>query len=155
DRVPNALALLRQRAVDDDQNVRLHAVRAASFFPTAEATEVALAALKLPVDYYLDYVIGETLRQLRPQWRKSIGEGASIAGGDPASIRYLLRTLSTADVLKMPRTADVADNILGRSGISDAVRAESLATVAKHRNLPPVAVLVELIDSPAEIDTRG
>jgi azurin/glucose/arabinose dehydrogenase len=155
DRVPNALSELQRLATDENPRVRLQAVRAASFFPDVKATEVALAATKLEVDYYLDYVIGETLRQLRPQWRKSIGEGTTIAGGDPASVRYLLRTLNLAELLKMPRTPEVSENILSRSGVNDATRAEALAIVAKHRKIAPVAVLVETIDSPAEMDVRG
>ena len=155
DRVPNALAEVRRLADDASPRVRLHAVRAASFFPDVAATEVALAATKKEVDYYLDYVIGETLRQLRPQWRKSLGEGATIAGGDPASIRYLLRTLSTAEVLKMPRSADVAENILGRAGVPDAVRAEALAALAKIRSAAPVSLLLKTLETPAETDWRS
>ncbi len=155
ERVPNALTELRRLASDESPRVRLNAVRAASFFPEVAATEVPLAAVKLNVDYYLDYVIGETLRQLRPQWRKSLGEGTTIAGGDPASVRYLLRTLSLAELLKMPRSADVCENILGRAGVSDAVRAEALATLAKQRNTTPVALLVATIESPSEIDVKG
>ena len=155
ERVPNALAELRRLAADEHPRVRLQAVRAASFFPDVAATEVALAATKLPVDYYLDYVIGETLRQLRPQWRKSLGDGAPIAGGDPASLRYLLRTLSAAEVLKLPRTAEVSENILGRPAISEAARAEALAALAKHRNASPVSLLLAALESPAEIDWRG
>ncbi len=155
DRVPNALALLQKQASDDNQRVRLHAVRAASFFDVPEATEVALAATKLSVDYYLDYTIGETLRQLRPLWRKRMGEGGKFADGDPASARYLLRTLSVAEVVKMPRTEDVAENLLGRTGVTDVVRAEALAALAKVRNTAPVALLVKTIDSPAEIDVRA
>jgi hypothetical protein len=146
---------LQRLATDENPRVRLHAVRAASFFPSAEATQVALAASKLKVDYYLDYVIGETLRQLRPQWRKSIGEGSGIAGADPSSVRYLLRTLSVEELLKMPRNADVSENILGRTGVPDAVRAEALATLAKSRNVQPVALLIGVIDTPAEIDFRS
>ncbi len=155
DRVPNALALLQKQATDDNQRVRLHAVRAASFFDVPEATEVALAATKLSVDYYLDYTIGETLRQLRPLWRKRMGEGGKFADGDPASARYLLRTLTVAEVVKMPRTEDVAENLLGRTGVTDAVRAEALAALAKVRNIAPVALLIKTIDSPAEIDVRA
>ncbi len=155
DRVPNALALLRARATDEDQNVRLHAVRAASFFPVAEAVEVPLAALKQPVDYYLDYVIGETLRELRPQWRKTISDGGQIAGGDPASVRYLLRTLTTAEVLKMPRSDVVAENLLGREGVPEAERADALAALAKSRRVAPAALLVQTLESPSEIDYGG
>ncbi|PAW63197.1 MAG: hypothetical protein B9S34_14780 [Opitutia bacterium Tous-C1TDCM] len=155
DRVPNALAEIRRLATDESPRVRLQAVRAASFFPTADAAEVALAATKLKVDYYLDYVIGETLRQLSPHWRKRIGDGPALAGGDPASIRYLLRTLSVADLLKLPRTAEVAENILGRRGVNDAVRAEALAKLAEHRQASPVSLLLGVLEAPAEIDVRG
>ncbi|HEX2852199.1 MAG TPA: PVC-type heme-binding CxxCH protein [Opitutaceae bacterium] len=152
DRVPTALDDLQRLAADAHPRVRLHAVRAASFFPTLEATQVALTASKLEVDYYLDYVIGETLRQLRPQWRKSIGEGTGITGADPSSIRYLLRTLNVTELLKLPRNVDVSENILSRSGIPDAIRAEALATVARHRGKPTVDLLLTTIDSPAEVD---
>jgi len=154
DRVPGALAELRRLASDPSPRVRLHAVRAASFFPVVEATEVALAATKLEIDYYLDYVIGETLRQLRPQWRESLGAGSALAA-DPASVRYLLRTLPVEDLLKLPRSADVAEAVVGRAGVREPARAEALADLARLRAQPPVALLLGLLDSPAEIDTAG
>ena len=155
ERVPNAIALLRERAADENPRVRLQAVRAASFFPAVEATEVALAATKLTIDYYLDYTIGETLRQLRPFWRKSIGDGDRIGGGDPASLRYLLRSLDVAELLKMPPAPDVLENILGRADVSDAARANALGGLAKARNVPPVSLLLDLLNSPAEVDTKS
>lgn len=155
DRVPGALAILREKASDESQRVRLHAVRAASFFPEVAATEVALAATKLPVDYYLDYVIGETLRQLRPFWAKSIGDGSGFARADPASVRYLLRTLKVSDLLKLPRTVDVQENILGRSGVTDGVRAEALDGLAKARKVTAVELLLTTIDSPGEVDWKN
>ena len=155
DRLPTALTLLQSKATDENARVRLHAVRAASFFSETGATEIALAATKLPIDYYLDYTIGETLRQLRPFWAKSISEGAAIAGGDPASFRYLLRTLAVAELLKLPRTIEVQENILGRKGINDTVRAEALAAVAAARQVDRVALLLTTIDSPAEIDVKS
>src|SRR5204863_2232412 len=69
DRVPDALPLLQRQAADEHPRVRLEAIRAASFFPSAEAASVALAALKYPTDYYIDYTLKETLRQLEPWWR--------------------------------------------------------------------------------------
>src|SRR6185503_10811841 len=81
--------------------------------------------------------------------------GATIGGGDPASVRYLLRTLTTAEILKMPRTPDVMENILGRTGVPEATRAEVLTALAKAKNVPPVALLLANLESPAEIDVRG
>jgi len=155
DRVPGALTELRRLAMDENPRVRLQAVRAASFFPVTEAAEVALAATGLTVDYYLDYTIGETLRQLRPQWRESLSKGATIDGGDPASLRYLLRTLSVAELLKMPRTVDVTENLVGRAGVSDLVRAEALAELGKLKKAAPVALLLAILESPAETDVPG
>ncbi|MBC7365829.1 MAG: HEAT repeat domain-containing protein [Undibacterium sp.] len=155
ERVPNVLSILKARAADENPRVRLHAVRAASFFPEAAAADVALAATKLPIEYYLDYVIGETLRQLRPFWAKSLGEGATIADGDPAAVRYLLRTLKVTDLLKMRRTADVHEAILARKGVPDATRAEALAGLSQARKASPVELLLTTIDSPAEVDVKA
>jgi len=49
--------------------VRLEAVRACSFFPTAKAAEVALLALDQEAnpdkpDYYIKYCLDETMKQL-------------------------------------------------------------------------------------------
>ena len=154
ERVPNALALLRERAADDDSRVRLHAARAASFFPSLDSVEVALAATKKPIDYYLDYTIGETLRQLRPFWRKSIEEGGKV-GGDLASLRYLLRSLSVAEILKMTPTPDVLENILSRSGVADTARASALTGLAEARKATKVSLLLDVLNSPAEVDTKG
>ena len=155
ERVPNALALLAERATDDNPRVRLHAARAASFFSSLESVEVALAATKKPIDYYLDYTIGETLRQLRPFWRKGLEDGAKVGGGDPASIRYLLRSLSVAELSKMSPTPEVLENILGRSGVSDTARADALAGLAKARSATRVSLLLDVLNSPAEVDTKS
>ncbi|MGH8019494.1 MAG: PVC-type heme-binding CxxCH protein, partial [Opitutaceae bacterium] len=60
ERVPDALELLRAQADDEHPRVRLHAVRAASFFQEPAAIDVALIAARHPIDYYLDYTLGET-----------------------------------------------------------------------------------------------
>ncbi|MCC7010812.1 MAG: HEAT repeat domain-containing protein [Acidobacteria bacterium] len=66
DRVPDALALLRGLARDPHPAVRLEAVRAASFFTTTEAAEVALASLDLPQDRFLSYTLDQAMTTLRP-----------------------------------------------------------------------------------------
>ena len=64
DRVDKPLELLRVQANDDNPRVRLEAVRACSFFKTAEAADVALESLNKPQDYYLKYALDETMRTL-------------------------------------------------------------------------------------------
>jgi sugar lactone lactonase YvrE len=64
DGIPDALALLKVQATDESPRVRLEAVRACSFFQTADAADVALASLDKPQDYYLKYVLDETMKAL-------------------------------------------------------------------------------------------
>jgi HEAT repeat protein len=69
DRVKDPLALLEIQARDESPRVRLEAVRACSFFKTAKAAEVALAALEKEADpnkpdYYIKYCLDETMKAL-------------------------------------------------------------------------------------------
>ena len=69
DRVTDPLALLKVQAKDEHPRVRLEAVRACSFFKTAKAAEVALAALEKEADpdkpdYYIKYCLDETMKAL-------------------------------------------------------------------------------------------
>jgi hypothetical protein len=65
DRVSNPLALLKVQATDPHPGVRLEAVRAASFFQTQEAAEVALASLEHPQDRFLKYTLDQTMNTLK------------------------------------------------------------------------------------------
>ena len=69
DRVSDPLALLEIQAKDESPRVRLEAIRACSFFKTAKAAEVALAALEKETDpnkpdYYIKYCLDETMKAL-------------------------------------------------------------------------------------------
>ncbi len=104
DRVPEALDMLKKLAADPYPLVRLEAVRAASFFPVAEAVEVPLISADHPTDEYLDYTRGETMKTLEPYWRKAIAAGKPIAVTSDAGTRFFLGRLSIDDLLKMKRT---------------------------------------------------
>ena len=64
DRVANPLGRLRTLAEDPHPAVRLEAVRAASFFQTPEAAEVALASLNHPQDRFLSHTLEQTMNTL-------------------------------------------------------------------------------------------
>ena len=69
DRVSDPLALLEVQAKDQHPRVRLEAVRACSFFKSAQAAEVALAVLDKEADpnkpdYYIKYCLDETMKAL-------------------------------------------------------------------------------------------
>ena len=67
DRVSQPLEQLRKQVNDDHPRVRLEALRALSYFDGKDvpaAQEVALEALALPQDYYLEYTLNETTKTL-------------------------------------------------------------------------------------------
>jgi glucose/arabinose dehydrogenase/azurin/type 1 glutamine amidotransferase len=146
DRVPNALDLLKTQADDENPRTRLEAVRAASFFPSLDAANVALTALKHPTDYYLDYVLRETMRELQPFWHKALETGEPIASDNPAGANYLLKQSSTAELQKLPPNPPILQAILMRTDAVDAVRSQALATLASDEKLSGPAVLLNVMD---------
>jgi mono/diheme cytochrome c family protein/glucose/arabinose dehydrogenase len=81
DRVPDALSLVGAAVQDPAPRVRLEAVRVLSFFNGAD-TPKAIEYAKLQLaekDYYIDYCLRETLKQLG-----SLPEGKALVANDPA-----------------------------------------------------------------------
>ncbi len=147
DRVPEALTLLKGLAEDSHPRVRLEAVRAASYFDEPAAADVALASLKQSQDYYLEYVLKETLRQLEPVWRKAIAEGRPVAADNPAGIEFLMRSASAAELLKFPRTPGVLGAILRRPEVSDLDRGVALGDLAQASKSTRVETLLEILEA--------
>ncbi len=152
DRVPDALAWFKTLADDENPRVRLEAVRGASFFRTAEAADVALTILKHPTDYYLDYTLRETLRQLEPWWRKAIADGRPIATDNPAGFNHLVESITTTELLKMPRTSVVLEAILGRSDAADADRLVALNSLAEERKASRTSLLLAALEAKSKTD---
>ena len=147
DRVPNTLTLLAEAAVDEHPRVRLEAIRAASFFKSIDAANVALAALKYPTDYYINYTLKETLRQLEPSWRKALLSGDnSLAADNPKGLDHLIRSIKSSELENLPRTARVQQAILSRPELTDAQRVEALDVVATERKTTRVTELFTALD---------
>jgi azurin/glucose/arabinose dehydrogenase len=145
DRVPNALELLKVAADDDAPRVRLEAVRVASFFREWAAADVALTALKKPMDYYLTYCLTETMKQLKPWWQQAISEGKPLAANNPAGIDYVLGSVSTGDLDKLPKTPVVYTALLTREGVPDDKRAEALDGLSKLEKKAPIETLLAVL----------
>jgi putative heme-binding domain-containing protein len=145
DRVPHALDTLKKLAADPYPLVRLEAVRAASFFPLAEAVEVPLISADHPTDEYLDYTRGETMKTLEPYWRKAVAEGKPIAVTSEAGSRFFLGRLRLEELLKMKRTRSIDIELLLRDGVREEIRREALADLAQLDKKPALTVLIEVI----------
>jgi azurin len=145
DRVTGAIALLRVQAEDEHPRVRVEAVRALSFFEQWEAADAALLALKQPTDYYLDYVLKETMRQLERWWKPAIAEGKPIAKDNPAGLDYILASVPTPALAKLPPGEGVWQAMFARSDAPMAMRQDALAALAKSRKTTPLATLLDLM----------
>jgi azurin/glucose/arabinose dehydrogenase len=145
ERVPNALAIVKAAATDEAPRVRLEAVRVASFFRQWEAADAALAALAHPPDYYIEYCLGETMRQLETWWKPALREGAPLAASNPAGVRFILGGVSTADLAKLPPSATVYTALLTRDDASAADRQLALSALAKADGISPAAALLSVL----------
>ncbi|MBW3538914.1 MAG: HEAT repeat domain-containing protein [Planctomycetes bacterium] len=151
DRVAYALEMIKKLAADEHPLVRLEAVRAASFFEEPEAVEIPLISAEHPTDEYLDYTRGETMATLEPYWKKALSEGREIAFTSDAGARFLLKNVSTPELLKMPRNRGVFVELLYRSGVTDDFRREAIAGLAHIRKASELRVLLDAI---AGLDER-
>jgi putative heme-binding domain-containing protein len=145
DRVPDSLEIFKKLAADEHPRVRLEAVRAASFYTTAEAIEVPLIAESQPTDEYITFVRTETMRQLDPMVKKVIAGGKSIKFTTAAGARYFLRNVSTDDLLKMNRSPGVYVELLFRPGVRDEFRREAVRSLAAADKKSEMKYLVEAI----------
>ncbi len=153
DRVPEALTLLKVQAADESPRVRLEAVRAASFFNDPEAVDVALTIKTLPTDYYLEYTLKETMKQLDPIFRKAVASGRLIGKDNAAGLDYVIHNVSTAELLKLPKdNPNVLQAILLRPEVPDAVRTQTLNDLSALRKSNNSTVLLGMVDTLSKKD---
>ncbi len=145
DRIPDSLGLLRKLAADPEARVRLEAVRGASFYTEPEAMEILFIAMDQPKDRFVDFVIMESMRTLDPIWKSALANHRPINLHTDIARRYLLKTISTEELLKMKPTQAVCLEMLYRSNIQDQDRRVALGTLAKLENKQELPVLLEVI----------
>ncbi len=145
------LDVLERLVNDDHPRVRLEALLALSYFPDAHAGELAVQALQHPMDYYLDYVLGETITTLQPVWKPALFDGRFTTANLPQAQAYLLDRVSTSELAALPGNEPIFRALLRRKGISDEIRAKALAGLASATGEVPVKELVDMIK---EADAR-
>jgi len=151
DDLPEALNLLQEMVNDDHPRVRLEAVRAASFFETPRAGEVALQSLNHEMDYYLDYTLKQTMQALEPYWLPAVAAGQPFAKENTEGIKFIISTIKTPDLINMARSEIVFDEMLNRHGVVFQHRQEAIEGLARLHNTTPMDELLETI---AHLDTR-
>ncbi len=145
DRVPNLLEIIRAAAGDEAPRVRLEAVRTASFLQDWQAADAALEALKRPTDDYIDYCLTQTMKQLEPWWKPSIRDGKPLAANNPAGIDFLLASVSTGDLGKLPPSPQIHRTLLTRDDATADQRIAALAALAKAEGKTPAGLLLSAL----------
>lgn len=146
DQIPNSLEIFKALAADDQPRVRLEAVRAASYYPQAEAIEIPLIAAEYSEDAALAYVQKETRRTLQPLFDKAVASSQEVAFTSDAGIRFLYRNLKTEDLLKRERSRGVYLELLFRPGVRDEYRREALTELAKLEKKPEAEMLLDTLE---------
>jgi mono/diheme cytochrome c family protein len=91
--LPEAIALVSERARDVHPRVRVEALVACSHLASTAAMEAALTVRALPRDRFIDYALKQTARTLKPQWSQALADGS--LRGDAESLTWL-RSLAGA-----------------------------------------------------------
>jgi azurin len=151
DRVDAGFATLARMVHDPEPRVRLEAVRALSFVPTAEAAEAALDSLNHPSDYYLDYVLDATMRTLEKAWKPVLTAGRPFSAGNPKGLSYVLARLAPAELVALPPSVPVHEAVLATPGVELRHRRAALEGLARANGTSPLG---ELLATLRRIDGR-
>jgi len=143
--IPEALELMKAQVNDEFARVRLEAIRACSWFDGIDSLEVALEALGHPRDYYIDYTLGETVRQLEKSWKPALAAGRPVAAENPAGLAYLLARLSTPELVKLKPSRVVLGELVSRPRVPMADRHKALEGLARLNRTDPLTELVSAI----------
>jgi azurin/glucose/arabinose dehydrogenase len=147
DRVSDAVSRVKIAADDESPRVRLEAVRVASYFRETAAADAALTVLKQPMDYYLNYTFKETMRQLEPWWKNALAEGKELAADNPAGSEFLLQSVSSAELSKLPKSAVTLTALLTRPDVPSEQRPQALEELSKLKKTSPAETLVTILQS--------
>lgn len=152
DRVPNALDLTQQGALDSSARVRLEAVRTASYLRVPEAVESLAIVQEFPGDRHVDYVKAEAARVLVPEFKAALAAKRPLAFATPQGQAYLYQSLSNEELAQEPRSAAVYEAMLLRSGLDERLRQEAVEGLAKAKGTSVVRVAVDALKA---LDARA
>ncbi|WP_170266769.1 PVC-type heme-binding CxxCH protein [Brevifollis gellanilyticus] len=148
DNVPDALTLLKSSVNDDDMRVRMHAVRALSFYqPTdkaQQALEISYDVLKHPSDYYIDHVFSEARKGLQSVIK------SKVLPQDPAALAEFISKSTDGDLNGLPDIEPVLIEKLTRPKLRADVRLSAMDALVKLKgNDRPVEILniLKLLDA--------
>jgi glucose/arabinose dehydrogenase/azurin len=139
DRIRDPQSLAMALANDSSPRARLEAVRLASFLQGREAQELAYEILKQDTDYYLDYTLTETLRQVR----KSPGD--ITLPKDPKARRAAVDRLSKEELAEAPGIPEVFSARVRRPASDLNARSMALDQLARVHERDRLSEIVDVL----------
>ena len=101
-KLQNAEDKLIAMSRDTSQRVRLEAIISLSHFNNDASVNALLATTSLPVDYYIDYALKESFKQLKPVWMNMFAKDKNFLAEDTLKANYLIGPLSSPKGLEVP-----------------------------------------------------
>lgn len=86
---------------DSSMQVRLQAIVSLSHYKTEKTVNALLEAGLLPKDYYIDYALTETFRNLKPVWWNMFKNDKTYLANEPQKAALLLGSLADEEDLKV------------------------------------------------------
>ncbi len=123
-RYEGALDVFKAAIKDEHPRVRLEAIRGLSYVQTVEALEIALQAVTMPTDYWIDYTLEHTLHALKPFADAAEAKGTFLAGAsDQMKEYYATYKLSNGPGgMAVKPLKDAEDPALSERQREDAIR---------------------------------
>jgi len=141
EQLPQSFELLRRLIADPEPRVRLQALVAASYFPSAQSMELALQAADLPMDRFLSYAFRQTVFALKPYWLPALKSNQLSLGEKNSRLGALIRADATGDTLEILRE-------LSRSGnVQVATRESYLRILTEIGDGNDLVTILELTDT--------
>lgn len=102
DKIEEGEKKLIELASDESMKVRLQALVSLTHINSEISLDIFLEALDLPRDYYIEYVLKENFRRLKPIWWKNFVTDPNFLINDIEKAHYLFRTLTDEEEFEMP-----------------------------------------------------
>ncbi|OJY88854.1 MAG: hypothetical protein BGP13_02215 [Sphingobacteriales bacterium 40-81] len=138
DVLPDVEQRLIRMSEDSSAKVRLQSIISLSYFNTEAAVKALLATLAKPVDYYIDYALKESFRQLMPVWIEMFRKDKSFLSGDSVAANFILGAVADLKAMEAPDfiREDPQWKKYNRVGLTDEMynALKDVVAVAKFRN---------------------
>ncbi len=156
--VTNVLDLLADRIVDVHPRVRLEASRALSRVRKPEACEIAMRAVDMPMDRFLDFALWLTARDLESAWLPAFEKGELDFGKSASQMTFALNAVEAPNVVPLlleqltddsMDEATTVETVSTIGGLANADQLAALLSFAADTDRPPV-VRTAALDALAE-----